>query len=171
VVNCEDGIASGGLTRELISTICDPLFKRALFPADCPDILWFPRNGIYDENQMPHLICVAFLLRLAIQIEELITNFLPLPFFRILKNEPMSLTDLRIVFPEAASEIDWARTSELFEVFIEENVKLLMDTQISIAVDAVRRAFHGEQIPSWASSCPSSNLRLKMFGDIILGGF
>jgi hypothetical protein len=185
--NGEYGIDCGGLSREFLSIICDPLLKRVLVPAGSGDVLWFPPNEIYDSNHENDLISVGFLLRLVIQTQQSVTSLLPLPFFHALKNDPMTLTDLQMIYPEQSASIENAResynhgenvnlylrngrevTADLFNIFVTENIKSSMETRIKLAVDAVKRGFHGGRKQSWAASFSSTDLYERVSGPTII---
>jgi hypothetical protein len=183
----EDGIDCGGPRRELFSIIADPLLRRALVPAGVGDILWFPRNEACDPNHVNDLIAVGFLLRLVIETRQSVTSLLPLPFFSVLKEDPMTLADMERIHPETAAAMIQAEeaynngetiplylgdgrevTVDLFPTYVTENIKSSMETQIATAVDAVRRGFHGGKKPSWASSFSSSDLDKRVSGPTVI---
>jgi hypothetical protein len=184
-ISGEEGIDVGGLSREIITIICDPLLRRALVETDAGDILWFPANEECDLNHMNDLTAVGFLLRLAIQNEQSVTNLLPIPFFRALKNEPMTLRDLKTISPEAHSSIEQVKiaydegenldlylndgrevTAELVDTYISGSVKWRMEMSVATAVAAVKRGFCGGKAPNWASLFSSNDLCSRIRGPI-----
>jgi hypothetical protein len=182
-ISGEEGLDVGGLSREIITIICEPLLRRALVEADAGDILWFPENGECDLNRKNDLTAVGFLIGLAIRNEQSVTSLLPIPFFRALKSEPMTLRDLQTISPEAHSSIEQVRTAydegenldlyledgrevtaDSVESYISENLKTRMETSVSEAVSAVKRGFCGGKAPNWISSFSWNDLSSRIRG-------
>jgi hypothetical protein len=181
----EPGIDCGGLTRELFNIVSAPLFKKAFSITEKGNLFWLPRNDELSSGRLTDLIAAGFLVRLAIEANQPIRMSLPLALFVKLRNFPIALPDLYEISPVIASNILIARrdccvngkcielyfmngdqvTAELFDMYISEQVKMIMDTEVSIAFDAFRKGFFGEYESDNIAKLTPSQLHARATGN------
>jgi hypothetical protein len=162
----EIGIDCGGLTRELFTLVTKPLFNRAFIVSGNGDLLWLPQASECSGSRLKDLLAAGFLIRLALDIEEPLVAALPIPLFRVLKGQELTLLDLQIIHPETAASLVSIRnslaqgeasgvylkdgrevTEQLFSQFEYEQRESLMVESVSEATMAFRKGFQaGAQI-------------------------
>jgi hypothetical protein len=173
----ELGIDAGGLTREVMAIVSNPIFTRAFTPTTNGDLLWLPANETCDSDRRKYLRAAGFLIRWAVEKHESIRGFFPLAVFRALTGEPMTFEDFRVINPKAAQSLIELRgyyasggtpcvflndgrdvTQSLLPVYEAEQISLMMVEVVSEARAEFQRGFHGKVKSAWLARSSAAAL-------------